>query len=221
MNARCCRRASAGTGARAREYYMAGVRTLMAGNLYDQAILEADRNPGTLADDAQTLKFLARTAQAANRADAAQRYARRLLRMVMLERLCDALAREGLALAAEPEAALPGIDAGRSGWQRMHMRLAGNDARGPAASFDEEAYLLGFNIFQAAANLAYAYRVAESAVAQVPQSVRPNGASVSPRWPNGAAGVPDLHAAIAENENANAVMQFTRSAWRGVLTCNA
>ena len=156
--------------ARKREYYMAGVRTLMAGNLYDQAILEADRNLGTLADDAETLKFLARTAQAANRADAAQRYARRLLRMVMLERLRDALAAEGLVLAAEHEAALPGIAAGRSGWQRMHMRLASNDARGPAAPFDEEAYMLGFNIFLAAANLADAYRVAESAVAQVPQS---------------------------------------------------
>ena len=156
--------------ARKREYYMAGVRTLMAGNLYDEAILEADRNLGALADDAETLKFLARTAQAANRADAAQRYARRLLRMVMLERLRDALASEGLMLAGDPESGLPGADGGRGGWQRMHLRLAGNDARGPAAPFDEEAYTLGFNIFLAAANLADAYRVAESAVAQVPQS---------------------------------------------------
>ena len=156
--------------ARKREYYMAGVRTLMAGNLYEEAIVEADRNLGALADDTETLKFLARAAQAANRADAAQRYARRLLRMVMLERLRDALAGEGLMPASDVTGLADGGAAGLAALRRSHMRLAGNDARGPAAPFDEEAYTLGFNIFLAAGNLLDAFRVAESAVAQVPQS---------------------------------------------------
>ncbi len=151
-----------------REYYMAGVRTLMSGNLYDEAIGEADRNLGTLADDPETLKFLARTAQAANRADAAQRYAKRLLRMAMLERLRLAMEQRGILMAGSEgrfvHAFATGRDAAAGPWR------VNTGAAGPGLPFDDESYLLGFNIFLAAANLADAYKVAESAVAQVPNS---------------------------------------------------
>ncbi len=157
------------TAARKREFYMAGVRTLMAGNLYDEAIVEADRNLGTLADDAETLKFLARTAQAANRADAAQRYVRRLLRMALLERLRRALAQDGAAAVAWAQLAA-GAMGGTAGLSRSAIVRVGNTPSGPAAPFDEESFTLGFDIFLAAGNLVDAYKVAESAVAQVPQS---------------------------------------------------
>ena len=149
-----------------RGYYMAGVRTLMSGNLYDQAIGEADRNLGVLAEDAETLKFLARTAQAANRADAAQRYAKRLLRMALLESLRLAMERQGIMMVG----ATSGLSLAVAPEGSARAWRVANEAAGPGLPFDDESYLLAFNIFLGAANLNDAYRVAESAVAQAPSS---------------------------------------------------
>ena len=158
--------------ARKREYYMAGVRTLMAGNLYDEAIVEADRHIGELADDIDTLKFLARTAQAANRADAAQRYARRLLRMAMLLRLRENLARRGIELAAPGTALVHANWAGATTSGGAGFARVSGTLHNPELPFDEEAYTLGFDIFLGAGNLADAFRVAESAVQQNPRSAK-------------------------------------------------
>ena len=149
-----------------RKYFMLGVATLMAGNLYDEAIGEADRHLGILAGDTEVLKFMARTAQAANRSDAAQRYAKMLLRMALLEQWL----RQGGALARVIPAALRGFSSGLEAYPLARIVRASLPAGGPGVPFDEEAYTLGFDIFLAAGNLADAYRVAESAVLQAPQS---------------------------------------------------
>ena len=151
--------------ARKREYYMEGVRTLMAGNLYDEAIREADRKLGPLDGDIDTLKFLARTAQAANRPDAAQRYAKMLLRMALLRQLDRHFAQAGpLPFGAPPLERTP------PAWlETAHVVRTGGSAGGaPATPFDDEIYTLGFNIFIGAGNLDDGFRVAESAVAQAP-----------------------------------------------------
>lgn len=152
---------------RRREYFAAGVNTLMAGNLYDVAIAQADRHVGALADDPDTLKFLVRIAQAANRPDAAQRYAKRLLKMAMLERLREIMLRQGVALVRADAGELANAHAQAAPWRAV--RVSG-EGRGPGLPFDDEAYSLGFATFLAAGNLADAYRVAASAVAQAPQA---------------------------------------------------
>lgn len=74
----------AGTREQRRDYFMTALRTLQAGGLYEALVPAADRHLGPLADDTQTLLFLARLARASNQLDAAERYAKRLLQLSLL-----------------------------------------------------------------------------------------------------------------------------------------
>ncbi|MGQ9850201.1 MAG: hypothetical protein ACUVSU_09150 [Aggregatilineaceae bacterium] len=65
--------------AEARRLFMAGVNALMAGNLFTEAMTEAERHLGELDTDAETLRFLIHSARAANDNSRAANYARRLL----------------------------------------------------------------------------------------------------------------------------------------------
>lgn len=150
---------------RRREYFRQGVATLMAGNHYAEAMREAERHLGTLADDTETLKFLARAAQAADRADLAQRYARMLLRMALLKRWQFELAASG-----EPGLTSLARRAALAAEEFGVARVVRTGGTGPGVPFDDETYTLGFNIFVAAGNLVDALRVAESAVQQAPAS---------------------------------------------------
>lgn len=67
--------------ATARRLYAAGVGALMANSRFGEAMHEADRHLAELADDADTLRFLVRSARAANDNPRAAGYARRLLGM--------------------------------------------------------------------------------------------------------------------------------------------
>jgi hypothetical protein len=64
-----------------RALFLAGVRALQAGNLLPQALDAANRHIGDLADDPDTLRYLAKLALAAGRPDVAEVYAKRLLKM--------------------------------------------------------------------------------------------------------------------------------------------
>ncbi|MGR5513717.1 hypothetical protein ACPV4Q_22725, partial [Vibrio diabolicus] len=64
------------------------------GNLLDEAMTEAQRRVGPLIDDTETLRFLTRLAQACNRPDLADQYARRLLHLSWRQ------TNEGIALAS-------------------------------------------------------------------------------------------------------------------------
>ena len=63
----------------ARRLLQQGIGTLMAGGQFTQAMRAADRHLGNLSDDTTTLRYLARTAQAAGEPAQAARYARRLV----------------------------------------------------------------------------------------------------------------------------------------------
>lgn len=66
-----------------RDNFMTALRTLQAGGMYQEALAAADANLGALATDRQTLLFLTKLAQSANRPDAAQRYVKQLLQLSM------------------------------------------------------------------------------------------------------------------------------------------
>lgn len=136
-----------------RDYFRRAVTTLQSGNLLDAALQAADQHIGELADDDETLQFLAQLALAANDPARAARYMRRLLRMSWLERLRMALAQLPPAWIASAHAAQE--DAPRPAPPGMRP-------------YDEKLYKLAYDIFLANRNLDDAYKVADAAVRQVP-----------------------------------------------------
>ena len=168
-----------------RDYYLSGLRTLQAGGLNDDLIKAADSHLGDLADDTQTLLFLARMAQAANRLDAAERYARRLLRLSLSPPAAGSSRHASWQTPAQFYATL---------WHEQGMpaslrRIAVESPRASAwLPFDETAYSLSFSIFLANRNLNDARRVAQHAV-----SVQPD----NPIWRKRLAQVNDWNSAPA------------------------
>lgn len=133
-----------------REYFIAGLKTLQSGNLLPQAMQAADRHVGELADDPETLFFLANLARSANDLPRAEGYVKRLLHLSAAETKSFLLA--GLldflvpaAQAAEAEPAL--------------------------RPYDEKVYTLAYEVFLANRNLKDAYRVAKAAVAARPDDM--------------------------------------------------
>lgn len=189
-----------------RAYLMEGLRNLQAGGLLDMALAAAERRIGSFGRDIALLKFLARMAQAANRPDIAERYAKRFLELSLLQRW---QAHEDRRLAASPrlEYAPPVYLAD----MRIQHASAVAPAGGPALPFDEEAYSMGYQIFLANRNLADARRVAQSAVLQQPQSApwRRRLAEVS-EW----AGVPQD---ALPHWHAYAQMTGSEAAWDATL----
>jgi hypothetical protein len=148
-----------------RAYLMQGLRNLQAGGLLTMALAAAERRIGPFGHDIALLKFLARLAQAANRPDIAERYAKRFLELSLLQRW-QAHEDQGLAALTRFRYAPPVYLAD----MRIRRVSAAAPAGGPALPFDEEAYSMGYQIFLANRNLADARRVAQSAVLQQPQS---------------------------------------------------
>lgn len=159
---------------RQRELYLRGVATLQSGNLLREALAAADAQIGDLGDDEQTLKALARLALAANDPGRAQTYMKRLLHM-------SAVPASGVVAARAPQ---------RSRGTELlaaFLSLLVSDARAQAAAvpvpasakaasvtlrpYDEEIYMLAFDVFLANGNVADAWRVAEAAVTQRPDDM--------------------------------------------------
>jgi hypothetical protein len=147
-----------------RRYFLAAMRTLQSGGLQQEALEQAAQRLGPLADDTETLKFLARLARAANRPDIAERYAKRFLELALLERMQEWRETRLVAWHGQPQ------PAPESGGARMLRIAAAGAGAGPGLAFDEESYALGYDIFLSNRNLADALRVAQSAVRQRPQS---------------------------------------------------
>lgn len=137
-----------------RELLIAGIKTLMANNLFSQAMQSADQYLGNLADDPETLYFLAQTARAANDPVRADRYARQMLHLSLLERFAGWFQGLDLSLIGAANAA----SAEQSQAAPAGMR-----------PYDPQHYQLAYDIFLANRNLADAFRVAEAAVRQVPE----------------------------------------------------
>ena len=137
-----------------REFLVAGIKALMANNLFSQAMQAADRHLGNLGDDPDTLYFLAQAARAANDPARADRYARRMLHLSWLERAADWF--QGLDLS-------PIATANAAPAEQQRAAPAG------MRPYDPQRYQLAYDIFLANRNLADAFRVAEAAVRQAPE----------------------------------------------------
>lgn len=139
-----------------REYFLAAVETLQSGNLLQDALAAADRHIGSLADDAQTLRFLIRLAQNADQPQRAAQYAKRLLHMSSV-----------------------------GAWRRFAMRIAdllipaahAAETTTPPPSdaklkpYNEADYQQAYDTFLAGGDVASALRVAQAAVAQRPNDL--------------------------------------------------
>ena len=127
-----------------RECFLDALRTLQTVSDFDTAFMLADRELGDLADDAPTLTFLIGLARAANQPRRAAGYARRLMRLTLLEQI---------------DPAMPGA-----------LRRVNADALEAltALPFDAERYRLAYDTFVGAGALDDAYALAASAVRQAP-----------------------------------------------------
>ncbi|MFX4324628.1 hypothetical protein ABTA53_18615, partial [Acinetobacter baumannii] len=64
-----------------RQLFLQALRTLQSGNLLDLALDTAEREIGELANDTEVLYYLVTLARAANRPEAAARYAKQMLKL--------------------------------------------------------------------------------------------------------------------------------------------
>ena len=142
-----------------RYYFMQAMRAYQAGNMVRDGLLAADIHMRGLANDDQTLHFMIGLARGANDLKRAQAYTRRLMRMGaadgMVRRWLEALMTlaVGEAVAAERESPPPGKP-------------------GAMRPYDAANYQLAYDVFLAAGNHQDAIRVAQAAVAAVPNDMR-------------------------------------------------
>ncbi|MBS0336153.1 MAG: tetratricopeptide repeat protein [Proteobacteria bacterium] len=135
----------------ARAYYLEGLRTLQSGNLLAEALAAAEAELGDLAGDEEAILAVVKLALAAGRPDVAERWMKRLLW-------------PGTARGAQPAAA-----ARLLGW--LIASAAAADVPPGMRPYDERVYTFAYEVFLASGNLADAYRVAQSAVAQRPDDL--------------------------------------------------
>ncbi|MBI4754751.1 MAG: tetratricopeptide repeat protein [Betaproteobacteria bacterium] len=139
-----------------RQHYMAAVRALQSGNRVRDALRLAENELKDLGNDRETLLFLVELARAANRPDVAEKYIRRLLKLSLWQQYQRVLAGRGPFAADGP----------------VLLRVA--ETTEPAAlpaRFDERVYGLAWDVFLGNRKLEDAYRLASSAVRQVPGSL--------------------------------------------------
>lgn len=144
--------------ATARAHFLDALRALRFGDLAGEAIDLADRTigqPPSLLDDTQTLAVMVELARAARRPDLADKYARRLLRLALLEQWRRA------------QLAKTGMDA-----VLRRVAVQDEELRGsPRLPFDDRIYRLGFDAFLDNKKLDDAWQVAASAVRQAPENL--------------------------------------------------
>ena len=145
-----------------RHYFLGAMHALEFGNRIAEALSLAEReleNAPDLINDTETLTLLVRFARAARRPDLADKYARRLLRLSLLEQW------------RKEQRQLSGLDA-----IVRHVSLSANEignekSQGPQLPFDDKIYTLGFEAFLDNRKLEDAWMVAASAVRQAPDNL--------------------------------------------------
>lgn len=156
--------------AQRRQYFLDALRTLLAGGRYGDLVKAADSHLGALAGDSQTLLFLAKMAQSANQMEAAERYARMLLRLSMhVPSVGGPLPHPYLAAWHTPADLLAALN--RDGGTPVRFIRSSESGTPSMLPFDEQAYSVSFDIFLASRNLKDARRVAEEAVRQRPSNL--------------------------------------------------
>ncbi|MBM3117619.1 tetratricopeptide repeat protein [Jeongeupia naejangsanensis] len=136
-----------------KRYFLAGVAALQSGNLLDEALSAADTHGSELLGDRDVLLTLTRLARAAGNNAAADRYARRLVRMAWLDAQAGRLALAGYNALPAPE------------WRSASVRRI---AATPNAAFDAESFQLAFEVFVGNRKLDDALAVATAALKAVP-----------------------------------------------------
>ncbi|ABM31639.1 tetratricopeptide repeat protein [Paracidovorax citrulli] len=116
---------------KAKDYYMAAVRTLQSGNRPVDALEMAEREIGPLAKDPQVLLMITQLARAAGKPAVADRYVRQLLRISWLRQWEDGAT--ALAVAVPPVGAM---------LRPMAWHGAPPSAPAPARRYDDGAHLL-------------------------------------------------------------------------------
>ena len=133
---------------RQRYFFLAGLRTLQSGNLLPQAVKAARQYGYPLRDDRESLLFLVRLCRSAGDLDEAERYARQLLQMALLQELRQ-------------------LASSQTSWQTV----AQEDGKPPQAPFDQEAYQLGYEVMLGNRKLHDAQLIAERAVKHLPNDM--------------------------------------------------
>lgn len=144
--------------AAARRLFFAAVDALRQSGRVADALALAERELGALGNEVEALEYMTRLALAAGRPDIAAKYARRMLKLTLLEQM-----RQLARLHPAGDAAV----------QLRPVSLEAAPAPmtpGPQAPFDDRRYTLGYEVFLANRELDAAWRVAASAVRQMPES---------------------------------------------------
>ncbi|MBN3754847.1 tetratricopeptide repeat protein [Paraburkholderia sp. Tr-20389] len=187
-----------------RAAFIAGLRALQSGNDMAATMQAADQHIGDLADDPDTLRFLANLALAAGRPDLAAKYVKRLMKMSALDRELVLAQRA----AYEPKRtrdtdvierrATHGVWL-RAAWYRPHgsrgaalrralsnasdedtqgvhlVRIAAAEPSAPTSDATAADYELAYRVFLANGDVANAQRIAQAAVDRDPQSIEWRG----------------------------------------------
>jgi hypothetical protein len=141
-----------------REYFLLAMRALQSGDRNREALALAEAELKELRHDRETLLFLVGLARAAGRIDLADKYMRALLRLTMIEQWQRVLA-----------ATQPATHGARL--RRVAYADATAELPGPQLPFDDKIYVLGYDVFLQNRKPGDAYRVAASAVRQVPANL--------------------------------------------------
>lgn len=137
-----------------KQYFLDGIRTLQSGNLLNEALVAAAQHETPYLSDRAVVFYLIRLARAAGNQQAADRYARKLMQLSLLDSL-PPIQRASWNRFIQPE------ESGPVRW----LRTAGTAQVQP---FDEEAYTLSYDVFVGNRKLDDAMAVAQTALKHVP-----------------------------------------------------
>ncbi|MGE8401789.1 MAG: tetratricopeptide repeat protein [Delftia tsuruhatensis] len=178
-SARLLRQASATTEdvQQSRAYLWQALQVLQSGNRASEALALARQQEELLGSDPETLRRLIGLARAAGNRAEAERYAKRLLQLSLLQQWqVQAAGASGAgpavasAVADDGAWALQPVAWTAPGWR---MLRTADPARKPPPGlpFDDKTYQLGYEVFLENRNLEDAWRVATAAVRQAPQDM--------------------------------------------------
>lgn len=155
-----------------REYLWQALQVLQSGNRTREALAWAREQQDLLGSDPETLRKLIALARAAGDTAEAERYAKLLLKLSLLQQWQSMHGTDvAVAGAADDGAwALRHMAWNASGWAMVRTAAAGKRAS-PGLPFDDKTYQLGYEVFLENRNLEDAWRVADAAVRQAPQNM--------------------------------------------------
>ncbi len=163
--------AGTNTEAQKKIYLQGAVAVLQSGNHTAQALALAEKELAAYTADPAVLRQLIDIARAAGRPEVAQRYAKMLLQLTLLEQLYPA-ERSAQWAPHTPAQLLPQqVFWDDEGPARHPAFRATADRPAPKLAFDDKTYELGYTVFLENRNLEDALRVAKAAVQQAPSNI--------------------------------------------------